>query len=170
MNAERGWIVEPQPLGYGVEGWAARHRDMGHHPHPAPTDENPERWDCDCGGVNRILTVEQIAKKFAHLGAAAKARREGRRLPEDDPAWQERIRQAKQRVAEWEEEDGALALAVTLTHTRTPPCPQCGYATRYKQFGPMRCACPEPRPRRVICSLTLTEHCPYEGEEDKGSG
>jgi hypothetical protein len=51
------------------------------------------------------------------------------------------------------------------------PCPRCGYATRYKQFGPMRCACPnpKPRPRRVICSVTLTEHCPYEGEEEKGS-
>ena len=23
-------------------------------------------------------------------------------------------------------------------HTR---CPECGYATRWKQFGPMRCAC-----------------------------
>ncbi len=21
------------------------------------------------------------------------------------------------------------------------PCPRCGYATRFKQFGPMRCAC-----------------------------
>jgi hypothetical protein len=21
------------------------------------------------------------------------------------------------------------------------PCPVCGYATRYKQFGPMRCLC-----------------------------
>ena len=21
------------------------------------------------------------------------------------------------------------------------PCPVCGYATRYKQFGPIRCAC-----------------------------
>jgi hypothetical protein len=33
------------------------------------------------------------------------------------------------------------------------PCPQCGYATRYKHFGPMRCACPnpKPRPRRVVC-------------------
>ena len=29
------------------------------------------------------------------------------RRPElEDPAWQERIRQAKQRVAEWEEKDG----------------------------------------------------------------
>ncbi len=46
---------------------------------PAPTDENPERWDCKCGGVKRILTGEQIRMKFAHLSAAAKARREGRR-------------------------------------------------------------------------------------------
>ena len=70
-----------------------------------PTDENLERWDCDCGGVNRILTGEQIRMKFAHLSAAAKARREGRPLPWDDPAWQERIRQAKQRVAEHEQSD-----------------------------------------------------------------
>ena len=45
---------------------------------------------------------EQTREKFAHLGAAAKARREGRPLPEDDPEWQERIRQAKLRVAEHE--------------------------------------------------------------------
>jgi hypothetical protein len=32
---------------------------MGHHPHPAPTDENPERWDCDgCHSIWRILTGE----------------------------------------------------------------------------------------------------------------
>ena len=37
---------------------------MGHHPHPAPTAENPERWDCDCGGLWRILTLEQIEKKW----------------------------------------------------------------------------------------------------------
>ena len=49
---------------------------------------------------------EQIGQKFAHLGAAAKARREGRPLPWDDPAWQERIRQAKQRVAEYERSQG----------------------------------------------------------------
>ena len=86
----------------GVEVWAERHRLEGHHPHPAPTKENPERWDCDCGGVNRILAGEQTRQKFAHLGAAAKARREGRPLPWDDPAWQQRIRQARQRVAEHE--------------------------------------------------------------------
>ena len=105
MSAERGWIIEPQPAAerrkHSVEVWAERHR-LDHHPHPAPTLENPERWDCDCGGVNRILTLEQTERKFRHLGAAARARREGRPLPEDDPAWQERIRQAKQRVAEYE--------------------------------------------------------------------
>ena len=47
-----------------VEEWAAHHRGQGHHPHPAPTKENPERWDCDCGGINRTLTVEHIAKKL----------------------------------------------------------------------------------------------------------
>jgi hypothetical protein len=97
-----GWIIEPQPQEHGVEVWAERHRLEGHHPHPAPTPENPDRWDCDCGGVNRTLTREQTQMKFAHLGAAAKARREGRSLPWDDPAWQERIRQAKQQVAEYE--------------------------------------------------------------------
>jgi hypothetical protein len=50
-----------------VQGWAEDHRRQGHHPHPAPTDENPERWDCGCGGLWRILTPEQIEKKFAHL-------------------------------------------------------------------------------------------------------
>lgn len=59
-----------------------------------------ERWDCDCGGICRILTREQTRQKFAHLTAAAKARREGRPLPWDDPAWQERIRRAKQQVEE----------------------------------------------------------------------
>lgn len=52
--------------------------------------------------VNRILTVEQIRMKFRHLGAAAEARRKGIPLPWDDPAWQERIRHAKQQVAEHE--------------------------------------------------------------------
>lgn len=50
-----------------VYDWAERHRAEGHHPHPAPTAENPERWDCDCGGVWRILTERQIRQKFAHL-------------------------------------------------------------------------------------------------------
>jgi hypothetical protein len=86
----------------GAEAWAERHRLEGHHPHPAPTPENPDRWDCDCGGVCRTLTVKQIGQKFAHLAKAAEARRQGIPLPWDDPAWQERIQQAKQRVAEYE--------------------------------------------------------------------
>ena len=52
---------------HGVEEWAAHHRGLGHHPHPAPTHENPERWDCGCGYIWRILTVEQMRMKFAHL-------------------------------------------------------------------------------------------------------
>ena len=87
MSAERGWIIEPRPNPNSVEIWAERHRLEGHHPHPAPTPENPERWECDCGGVNRILTGEQIRMKFRHLGAAAEARRKGIPLPWDDPAW-----------------------------------------------------------------------------------
>ena len=46
--------------------------DQGHNPDPAPTRENPERWECDCPetsgtAVWRILTPEQIRQKFAHL-------------------------------------------------------------------------------------------------------
>ena len=67
MSAEKGWIIEPQPSKHNVEAWAERHRLKGHHPHPAPTDENPERWDCDCSGVWRILTDEQIRIKHERL-------------------------------------------------------------------------------------------------------
>jgi hypothetical protein len=52
---------------HGVEEWAAHHRGQGHHPHPAPTHDNPEEWACDCGTVWRILTMEQTRQKFAHL-------------------------------------------------------------------------------------------------------
>ena len=52
--------------------WIARHRDLGHHPEHSPTAENPDLVRCDCGGIWRILTPEQIRKKFAHLGAIAK--------------------------------------------------------------------------------------------------
>jgi hypothetical protein len=37
--------------------------------------ENPDLVRCDCGGIWRILTPEQIRKKFAHLGAIAKKKR-----------------------------------------------------------------------------------------------
>ena len=55
------------------ERWIAAHQAMGHHPHPAPTKENPERWECKCDqdavwtAVWRILTREQIKAKYAHL-------------------------------------------------------------------------------------------------------
>jgi hypothetical protein len=40
--------------------------------------ENPDLVRSDCGGIWRILTQDQIRKKFAHLGAIAKKkRREG---------------------------------------------------------------------------------------------
>jgi hypothetical protein len=114
MSAEKGWIIEPIPPTpywvHGVEAWAQRHRDEGHHPYPAPTKENPEKRECKCDpdapwtAVWRILTPEQTREKFSKMFGAARARREGRRLPEDDPAWQERIRQAKQRVAERSQE------------------------------------------------------------------
>jgi hypothetical protein len=58
---------------HGVEEWAAHHCGQGHNPHPAPTRENPERWECKCDpdavwtAVWRILTPAQVRQKFAHL-------------------------------------------------------------------------------------------------------
>lgn len=49
-----------------------------------PPRENPERWDCDCGGIWRILTLEQINQKFRHLKLRAEARERGERVPGDD--------------------------------------------------------------------------------------
>jgi hypothetical protein len=42
--------------------------------------------------------MHDCAFKYWHLSASAKAREAGIPLPEDDPAWQERIRQAKRRT------------------------------------------------------------------------
>ena len=75
MSARKGWVFGPPPFNPNstAEAWAQRHRDEGHHPYPAPTKENPERWECKCDpdakwtAVWRILTVEQIGQKFAHL-------------------------------------------------------------------------------------------------------
>jgi hypothetical protein len=57
--------------------WIAHHRDLGHHPEHSPTVENPDLVRCDCGGIWRILTQDQIRKKFAHLGAIAKKEARG---------------------------------------------------------------------------------------------
>jgi hypothetical protein len=81
MSAERGWIVSPRPNPHSVEAWAERHRRDGHQPHPAPTAENPERWECKCDpdaawtAVWRILTPAQVRQKFAHLSRRNNATR-----------------------------------------------------------------------------------------------
>ena len=60
------------------ETWIAAHQALGHDPHPAPTRENPEMWECKCDpdavwtAIWRILTPKQVRQKFAHL---AKTRR-----------------------------------------------------------------------------------------------
>jgi len=59
--------IQPELLNPAAAGWIAQHRDLGHHPYPNPTSENPERWDCECHALWRILTPEQIRQKFAHL-------------------------------------------------------------------------------------------------------
>jgi hypothetical protein len=61
-----------------LEEWVERHRIEGHYPHAAPTKENPERWDCECGYIWRILTVEQLRQKFAHLRKGPTPRHEAR--------------------------------------------------------------------------------------------
>ena len=55
--------------------WLAHHRDLGHHPEHSPTAENPDLVCCDCGGIWRILTPEQI-RRIAHLGRSRNKRRE----------------------------------------------------------------------------------------------
>ncbi|OSC32297.1 hypothetical protein B8W69_00430 [Mycobacterium vulneris] len=79
MSAVRGWIDQPSSTMEQVrEQWIASHREQGHEPYAAPTQENPERWECKCDpaavwtAVWRILTPPQIRQKFAHL------RRKGR--------------------------------------------------------------------------------------------
>ncbi len=55
------------------QAWIDQHRAKGHHPYPAPDNENPERWECKCDpdakstAVWRILTLKQITQKYAHL-------------------------------------------------------------------------------------------------------
>jgi hypothetical protein len=72
LNAERGWICEPQPEKDLRQQWIDRHRDVGHEPYAAPSRENPERWECDCPetsgiAVWRILTAEQLRQRYSHL-------------------------------------------------------------------------------------------------------
>lgn len=63
----------PRELNSKLRAWVDTHRQAGHHPRPAPTAANPERWECECDpdsnktAVWRTLTPEQIMSKFAHL-------------------------------------------------------------------------------------------------------
>jgi hypothetical protein len=98
MSAERGWVFGPPPPNPNdVEAWAERHRRDGHHPHPAPTTENPERWVCRCDpdasgiAVWRILTAKQIRQKYAHMAASAKRTERSSGPPLTEPNWREAI-------------------------------------------------------------------------------
>jgi hypothetical protein len=50
--------------------------------------------------MSRILDNDQNTAKYAHLAKQGEARKAGKKLPWDDPAWQKRIRDAKQVVAD----------------------------------------------------------------------
>ncbi|OBB80296.1 hypothetical protein A5760_19610 [Mycobacterium colombiense] len=74
MSAESDWISKPSSTMEQMrERWIVSHRGQGHEPYAAPTQENPERWECECDpdavwtAVWRILTPDQIRQKFAHL-------------------------------------------------------------------------------------------------------
>jgi hypothetical protein len=62
------------PAENSAEAWAQRHSRAGHNPRPAPTKDNPDMWECDCGSIRCTLTGEQIRQKFGHLAAARRAR------------------------------------------------------------------------------------------------
>jgi hypothetical protein len=56
-----------------LEGWLAQHRALGHQVvrvergDPRHTRSAESEGQCDCHGIWRILTVEQIQQKYAHL-------------------------------------------------------------------------------------------------------
>jgi hypothetical protein len=93
-----------------LEEWVERHRLEGHYPHPAPTGSNPERWDCDSGGLWRILTREQIMRKFAHL----------RKRP--TPALESQQRELQAHIAEIQAEQGQRNAALhKIDHSHISP-------------------------------------------------
>jgi hypothetical protein len=74
MSAERGWIGGPPPLvASALEGWIEQHRALGHQVvrvepgDPRHTRSAESEGHCDCHGIWRILTVEQIGQKYAHM-------------------------------------------------------------------------------------------------------
>ena len=66
LTARKGWVFGPPPVSPNStpEAWAQRHRELGHQPYAAPTEENPERWRCECGHVWRILTEKQSRQRW----------------------------------------------------------------------------------------------------------
>jgi hypothetical protein len=99
------------------EKWVAHHRCQGHNPHPAPTIENPERWECRCDpeavwtAVWRIVTPEQVRQKFAHLSKRPNPAREAQRR--DCGRTSPRFRQRRR---------NAMPLCTTSTTVTSRPC------------------------------------------------
>ncbi len=92
--------------------WAERHRMMGHHLHPAPTKDNP---NCGTAGaeVKHLAhpeRIEQIRRKFAHLGKHPTTAREAQRRE-----LQAHIAEIQ---AEQEEPNAALR---KIDHSHVPP-------------------------------------------------
>ena len=98
------------------EEWVAHHRCQGHNPHPAPTIENPERWECKCDpeavwtAVWRILTPEQVRQKFAHLSTRPTPARDAQR------------RELRAHIAEIQaEQENRNAALRNIDHSPIPP-------------------------------------------------
>ena len=56
------------------ERWIAAHQAMGHHPHPAPTKENPEQWECKCDPDAVWTAVWRISELIDPLWGATSRR------------------------------------------------------------------------------------------------
>jgi hypothetical protein len=83
LRRQRYFPASPVGLSASASSWP-RTRDLGHHPEHSSTVEKPDLVLSDCAGIWRVLTHEQIRKKFAHLGAIAKKKR--REEPEAEAA------------------------------------------------------------------------------------
>ncbi|MCW2729195.1 MAG: hypothetical protein JWR13_11 [Mycobacterium sp.] len=98
------------------EEWVAQHRCQGHNPHPAPTNENLERWECKCDpeavwtAVWRILTPDQVRQKFTHLSKRPTPAREAQR------------RELRAHIAEIQaEQEKRNAALHKIDHSHIPP-------------------------------------------------
>jgi hypothetical protein len=114
------------------EEWMAHHRCQGHHPRPAPSHENPERWECKCDpeaawtAVWRILTPEQVRQKFAHLSKRRSPAREARR------------RELRAHLAVIQAEQDKRNAALHNNHSHHSHIPPLRIADRYADGRPWR--------------------------------